>query len=284
LPDEDTPPSAEELAAAARERTRRQVHEALSRPRDRSCPRCDRVAQTDATICPFCGESYFAPEPPRIAPRTKRALQIGTGVVVAALLITVGVVLVAQAGPGQERAKQRLARARAAERQRLAREQRPHHRRVAVRDAGPGSAPAERRRQRLALVDLLESAITTDARQRVRAGRLAARGIRTTNCHALTNGAAGDEQDLAKPLGRYACEAVISSSTNAGVTSSLGVPFVGTIDFERGRLTWCKDNPVGAGDVKSAYAFVRLSRECTAARGPAFGSGYVIQPDKAGSR
>jgi hypothetical protein len=25
-------------------------------------------------------------------------------------------------------------------------------------------------------------------------------------------------------------------------------------------------------------AFVRLARECTAARGPAFGSGYLIEP------
>jgi hypothetical protein len=62
------------------------------------------------------------------------------------------------------------------------------------------------------------------------------------------------------------------------VTSTLGLPFVGTIDFARGRLTWCKDNPVSAGDVKQVLAFVRLARECTAARGPAFGSGYVIEP------
>jgi hypothetical protein len=53
---------------------------------------------------------------------------------------------------------------------------------------------------------------------------------------------------------------------------------VGTIDFVRGRLTWCKDNPASASDVKQALAFVRLARECTAARGPAFGSGYLIEP------
>jgi hypothetical protein len=45
-----------------------------------------------------------------------------------------------------------------------------------------------------------------------------------------------------------------------------------------GRLTWCKDNPTSASDIKSALAFVRLSRECTAARGPVFGSGYLIEP------
>jgi hypothetical protein len=53
---------------------------------------------------------------------------------------------------------------------------------------------------------------------------------------------------------------------------------VGTIDFPKGRLTWCKDNPTSASDIKSALAFVRLSRECTAARGPVFGSGYLIEP------
>ena len=45
-----------------------------------------------------------------------------------------------------------------------------------------------------------------------------------------------------------------------------------------GRLTWCKDNPTSASDIRSALAFVRLSRECTAARGPVFGSGYLIEP------
>ena len=81
-----------------------------------------------------------------------------------------------------------------------------------------------------------------------------------------------------KPLGRHACEAAVETASNAGITSTLGVPFVGTIDFPSGRLTWCKDNPTSASDVKSALAFVRLSRECTAARGPVFGSGYLIEP------
>ena len=90
--------------------------------------------------------------------------------------------------------------------------------------------------------------------------------------------ARGDELDLRKPLGRYSCEAGVETASNAGITSTLGVPFVGTIDFARGRLTWCKDNPASASDVHNALAFVRLSRECTAARGPAFGSGYLIEP------
>jgi hypothetical protein len=134
-----------------------------------------------------------------------------------------------------------------------------------------------RRTRRAALVGRLEAAITGDARARVRAGLLQARAVRTTHCHALVNGAPGDELDLRKPLGRYACEAVVGTVRGGVVTSTLGIPFVGTIDFGRGRLTWCKDNPVAASDVKAVYAFVRLARECTAAHGPVFGSGYVIE-------
>jgi hypothetical protein len=124
----------------------------------------------------------------------------------------------------------------------------------------------------------LESAITADARARVRAGTLAAHDIGETACRSLVNGAPGDELDLDKSLGRYSCVAIIGAPGGRGSASTLGIPFVGTIGFGTGRLTWCKDNPVSAGDVTAVYAFVRLARECTAARGPAFGSGYLIEP------
>src|SRR4029453_10993738 len=135
-----------------------------------------------------------------------------------------------------------------------------------------------RRGQRQALVARLQDAITADARGRVAHHELKARAIRSTRCHALANDTRGDELDLRKPLGRYSCEAGGETASNPGLTSTLGVPFVGTSDFARGRLTWCKDNPASASDVRNALAFVRLSRECTAARGPAFGSGYLIDP------
>jgi hypothetical protein len=138
--------------------------------------------------------------------------------------------------------------------------------------------PIVRLGMRRLLVGQLEAAITADARGRVARHELRAGAIRSTRCHALANDARGDEEDLRKPLGRYACEAAVEMASNAGATSTLGVPFVGTIDFPSGRLTWCKDNPTSASDVKSALAFVRLSRECTAARGPVFGSGYLIDP------
>jgi hypothetical protein len=124
----------------------------------------------------------------------------------------------------------------------------------------------------------LEAAITADARGRVARHELRARNIRSTRCHALANDTRGDELDLRKALGRYSCEAAVETASNAGITSTLGVPFVGTIAFPSGRLTWCKDNPTSASEIRSALAFVRLARECTAARGPIFGSGYLIEP------
>jgi hypothetical protein len=143
------------------------------------------------------------------------------------------------------------------------------------RAAAPEATRLTRRRT---LVHRLEGAIADDARGRVARHEIAARAIRGVHCHALVNGARGDELDLGKRLGRYACEAAVGSASAGRVISTLGLPFVGTVDFARGRLTWCKDNPVSAGDVKQVLAFVRLARECTAARGPAFGSGYVIEP------
>jgi hypothetical protein len=103
--------------------------------------------------------------------------------------------------------------------------------------------------------------------------------VRTTECGPLNHGQrTRDEDDLGRPLGRYSCLAVTQTARHGDTTSSLGIPFVAVIDFRRGTLTWCKDNPVGPSEIKSQLAFVRLARECTAARGPAFGSGYLIKP------
>jgi hypothetical protein len=207
----------------------------------------------------------------------RRVLQAAGALVVATVLAFVVVVLVHQARDNHTSARERRAAAAAAERTRLAHEQRPHHALAAAPDQRDAAA-ATRLRRRRALVATLEASITADARGRVERHELRARTILATNCHALGNGARGDELDLRKPLGRYSCEAGVVTASNAGITSTLGVPFVGTIDFARGRLTWCKDNPASASDVKQALAFVRLARECTAARGPAFGSGYLIEP------
>jgi hypothetical protein len=273
--------SDEDLWEAARARTREDVRQIFARTPEapqRTCPHCGAQAQTRVEHCPACGRSYFE-RPDRFSRRTRRVLQGVGALAVAGVLALVVVVLVHLAGDNGTSARERRAAAAAAERARLTREQRPHHVTVsALRDDDRGAARGTRVERRVGLVNRLEGAITADARGRVARHELRARRIRSTSCHALANNARGDELDLRKPLGRYACEAAVETASNAGITSTLGVPFAGTIDFPRGRLTWCKDNPTSASDIQSALAFVRLSRECTAARGPVFGSGYLIEP------
>jgi rRNA maturation protein Nop10 len=271
----------DDLAAEARERTREDVRDIFARRTEvplRSCPHCGEQARTRDERCPACGRSYFA-KPARFSVRTRRTLQAAGAVAVAIVAVLVIVTLTNQAHDNKARTRAQQRAAAAAERARLAREQRPHHAVAsALRDGDHAAPAAARLRRRQALVRRLEASITADARGRVARHELSARAVTATRCHPLINGARGDELDLRRALGRYACEAAVGKASNEGVTSTLGLPFVGTVDFARGRLTWCKDNPVSASDVKQALAFVRLARECTAARGPAFGSGYLIEP------
>ena len=272
--------SDEDLWEAARARTREDVRQIFARTPEapqRACPHCGAQAQTREEHCPACGRSYFE-RPDRFTRRTRRILQAIGAVVVAGVLAFIVVVLVHQARDNGTSAREKRAAAAAAERARLSHEQRPHHAIEHDLRDDRRKPPIVRLGMRKLLVGKLEVAITADARGRVARHELRAGAIRSTRCHALANDSRGDEEDLRKPLGRYACEAAVETASNAGITSTLGVPFVGTIDFPSGRLTWCKDNPTSASDVKSALAFVRLSRECTAARGPVFGSGYLIEP------
>jgi hypothetical protein len=272
--------SDEDLWEAARARTREDVRQIFARTPgapQRVCPHCGAQAQTREERCPACARSYFE-RPDRFSRRTRRILQALGALAAATLLALVVVVLVHQARDNGTSARERRAATAAAERARLAAEQRPRHATVVALRDDRRAADGVRVGRRVALVSRLEAAITADARGRVARHELRARAIRSTSCHALANDTRGDELDLRKPLGRYACEAAVETASNAGITSTLGVPFVATIDFTSGRLTWCKDNPTSASDVKSALAFVRLSRECTAARGPVFGSGYLIEP------
>jgi hypothetical protein len=231
----------------------------------RRCPHCGAQERTRYEHCPACGKSYFV-DPPRFSRRTRRGLTLlGTVTALGALTLLV-VVLEHQATDNASRERARRAAALATERRRLIRDQTPHH----------AIVPRETRHQ---MVARLEEAITADARGRVARGELRARAVRATRCGPLNPGQrVPDENDPDKPLGRYSCLAVTQSARGRGGTSDLGLPFVAVVDFRRGGLTWCKDNPVSPSDIKSQLAFVRLARECTAARGPAFGSGYLVEP------
>jgi hypothetical protein len=265
-----------------RERTRDQIHAIFEATPDvplRRCPHCGAQERTRYETCPACGKSYFV-APPRFSRRTRRGL-IALGVLGAAAVIAVlVVVLTGQAHDNAKRSRARTAATVAAARARLIREQTPHRGRAAGVALPAATAPAsERRAARHRMVASLETTITADARGRVARHELTAGAVRATRCGPLNPGQEiADEDALGRSLGRYSCLAVTQSASRGKTTSQLGIPFVAVIDFRRGTYTWCKDNPVSPADVKSQLAFVRLSRACTAARGPAFGSGYLVEP------
>jgi hypothetical protein len=275
--------TSDDLAAAARERTRRQVHSvfaAIPETPPRLCPHCGARERTRYEQCPACGMSYFV-APPRFSRRTRRALTLLAAALVLAAAGAFVVVITHEAAHTRSRQRAGAAAAIAAERQRLTREQTPHHGHTEVALPGPDAGASSRRDARRRMVADLRSAITADARARIARGELQSSGVRTTQCGPLdANQQTPDEDDLGRPLGRYSCSAVSQSTRSGAVTSSLGIPFVAVIDFRHGTFTWCKDNPVSPADLESQLAFVRLARECTAARGPAWGSGYLADPRK----
>jgi hypothetical protein len=270
----------EDLAAAARERTRQQVHAVFAATPEeplRACPHCGAQRRTRWEHCPVCHESYFVARP-RFSRGTRRVLPVLAAAIVLAAVAALVVLFSGMAADSASKQRIRRAAEIAAKRQRLALEQTPHHGRAAdVLLPGPNARASTRRKARHQMVARLEAAISADARARIARGELTKTGVRTTMCGPLAPGTR-DEDDLDRPLGRYSCNALSQSIRHGSVTSHLGIPFVAVIDFRRGTFTWCKDNPVGAGDLDSQLAFVRLARECTAARGPGFRSGYLIEP------
>ena len=88
-----------------------------------------------------------------------------------------------------------------------------------------------------------------------------------------------DDRVLSKPIGRYDCVAVKTSSParRGQSVGRLGYPFVAALDFKRFTYVWCRNTP-GQGERGVALAFVRLDRACLAAKGRALGTGYVDVP------
>jgi hypothetical protein len=247
----------------------------------RTCPHCGEESRTRFERCPSCGKSLYD-EPPRFSRTTK----IVAGVAIALVVVVVGAIVVSGLA-GQEHSKdKRVAAERAklvaSERRRLIREQAPRHGRPPGLAKPPATATdAEKIAARVALVRSMESDIATDARARVRTGEL--RGpIRYAKCGALspTAAVANEERDLTRSLGRYDCVAVIRDVVDNGkVVGRYGHSFVGTVDFDRWRYVWCRNNPA-PGERGKALVFVRLSRECLGAEGaPAVGTGYVMPGD-----
>jgi hypothetical protein len=105
------------------------------------------------------------------------------------------------------------------------------------------------------LLASVRESIDADARARVRAGQLDGRILRV-------------ECELARRVGdrgSYDCTAVTSEvpQTGRNVPGLVGYPFVAVVDFETGRYSWCKTNPVpGERVIPDPRDVVELPREC----------------------
>jgi hypothetical protein len=266
----------------ARERTREQVREAFAEHRHpeltRTCAFCGQEGTTSFEHCPHCGRSYFD-KPPRLSVGVRRAL-----IAVAALAVVgFAVWLVPRLVDFRHHSDAQVRASRAAlvarERARLIAEQRPHHgSAVALRPAAHAPA-SDRLRARRSLVGYVEASITADARARIAHGLLSGKPPSHTSCGPLVrNQITRDEEDLTKPVGRYSCVAVVRDAVQHGKRVGLfGIPFVAAVDFKRFTYVWCKDNPA-ANAAETGLVFVRLSRECLATHGKAFGTGYLESP------
>jgi type II secretory pathway pseudopilin PulG len=249
-----------EAWSEARARARADVQSAFA-PQRRVCASCGHEETTAARACSRCGTPYVALRDPGMSRAAKRRLTVGAlGVIV---LIALGAAILV---PGIQHTKsqatarqQRATRAAlAAERRRIAAEQRLHA------AAAPGSHSALRALPAARLAGVLrgdlEGSITADARARV--GRHALQGpIERTDC-APVRGFAGP------PLGKYTCTAVtqeVIRGVGGAAVGTIGYPFWAVIDFKRLSYVWCKVNPkAGEGSATSGAAAlaVPLPRQC----------------------
>jgi hypothetical protein len=264
--------------AKAAQAARAAVREAYRRdtgPPSRRCHACGKESRTYFEHCPACRTSYFT-RPPLLSRRARLSLVV---LAVVALVVIVPRI--------DESAQERAAAGRAAERRQLALErdrliveQRPHRRRGSTHD-DVHAGNAERLAARRALVRDVERAITRDARARVASGALSGGLAQSAECGPVRRDLPRDDLDLSKPIGRYDCVAVTADVHQRGkVVAKFGLPFVAAIEFRRGRLTWCKNNPAPSERGKS-LAFVRLDPACLGLPPDAkpLGNGYATPDD-----
>lgn len=185
-----------------------------------------------------------------VPPVPWRKIVAGT-VAAAAILVPVGILVGGavdsskQAGARAER--RRLAASNAAERHRLAADQRPH------------SARAPGRGHGAAMVAYLERAITADARTRVRRRQLAGPILSTICEHAEID----SEARLAAQFSRYRCTVLTRVNRSVrGFPFASGYTFFGTIHFKQRTLVWCKANPRPGEQASRASVAVKLSASC----------------------
>jgi hypothetical protein len=181
---------------------------------------------------------------------------VTTGVIAGAVaLITPAIDSGKRRGAKAERAS--LAAARAAERRRLVIDQRARSERVAAPD---GDA-----RARSAVLARLEASITADVRDRQRSGGLSGH-VQGTECRPFR----GSPVAATAPVGKFECVAVTSQipglpTSPAGTT---GYPFWARVDYDSGRIVWCKINPrAGERGIGHELAVVAPPPACDLRRG-----------------
>ena len=273
----------------ARQRAREAVEAAFratdAPPPVRRCPSCGHESDTLAACCPACSKRYDR-RLPWLSDRARLAIAI------AAVLLLGGVV--AYAAPrisesNDTRAK-RLAREQAERERRevarLTRLQRPVRGSAPVRDR-PSAPAAERLEVRRALVTALEGELLREARARHARKEFTGSLPREVICGPLVRKSVGgrpveegDEDKLDRRRGRYDCTAVQRDVIREGkLVARFGIPFVATVDFPRGRFTYCQDVKV-PGERGKALAKVPVPPECIGAEGAArVGDGYAAPED-----
>jgi len=123
----------------------------------------------------------------------------------------------------------------AAKQRRLAKEGKLHH--GTGERPPPDASPAEERRARRVLVHDAETAITRDARARVRRGNLDG-PILATRCEINPPSRRPLERDLSVHRMKYDCLATKSRSPTGQFV--VGYSFDAVMDFRRFRYTWAK--------------------------------------------
>jgi hypothetical protein len=244
----------------------------------RTCPSCGRAGRTRYERCPHCQSSYYG----RSGVQKRRRLII-TGAIAALIVVLGGVGTVfalSDRSDREARQKQEQARLVVGLRAKLARIQAPHHGAARALKPPAGATDAQLLAARKALVTAVEQRITADARARAKTGELDG-PISSTFCGPILKSkeAIPDDEVLIKHIGRYDCVAIKRHviAQEGEKVAELGHPFVAALNFDTYTYTWCRNTPA-QGERGVALVFVRLQRECLAARGKALGTGYAAAP------
>jgi hypothetical protein len=254
--------------SGARERARQDVTAALAR-REWTCATCGAINPADRAACATCGT-------PRVArakrfERGPRPWLIGAGAVLAlaALAAVLVPALREDAGSQRDADAREQAKLVAAERERQVRDSVPKRRAgpTARRDEDPLAYRAR-------LVAFTETAITRDARARVRAGT-ADGPIRGTSCAPYPKNVQARlaaEDDPRLRVGRYQCTAFrrrfpVQPLNGKARVGLIGEPFWAVLQYGTGQVTFCKIIP-RAGEGGQVLVTVPVPVPCRDPEGP----------------